>query len=321
MKTRVLYFILIMLSVNICGFSAEKKIDKSQKKKPLKENVMLLYNMGSVALRKEQYDTAIIYLKEAIRLDPDYVRAYVDLGRAYCRTWNTTESLKVLKKALQLDPNNELAHLNMAEALNRARRVDEAIAECREATRINSSSINAWGVLGILYTVKGDDSAAIEALEKYAFLTEKKERETREKYGLVLHSQKAEEAFTQNCYILGQIYYKNKNYEKAIINLEKARPGYELEHYFHFLLGTCYLKTGQETDALKEYEMGLHLFPEEPSYLYNIACCYAKMGNLEKSIEWLKKAIEKYPAYKNTIQTDEDFNSIRNTPEFQELIK
>jgi len=317
-----------ILMVIICAASAEAAETKTAKikaktksKKPLEENVMLLHGMGAAALAREQYETAILYLKEVIRLEPKNAKAYSELGRAYCSTWNTTESLKVLKKAIALDPKLEAAYLNRAETYNRMRRSDEAIAECGKAIDINSSSLGAWGIMGIIQMSRGEDSRAIASFEKYAFFKELKDREMKEKYYMVMRSEQTEIAYDQNCYFLAQIYFKHNNFESAALNFERARPGYEADPFFYYFLATSYLKTGRYDNAIEEYLYGLDIAPEESGFMYNIACAYAKKADVKNSTEWLRKAIEKNPAFKKDAVQDEDFGLIREKPEFQELIR
>jgi tetratricopeptide (TPR) repeat protein len=61
--------------------------------------------------------------------------------------------------------------------------------------------------------------------------------------------------------------------------------------------------------------------PDNPGIYYNIACIYAKQNKTDKSVEWLKQAIEKGFHNWDLIKSDPDLANIRNTPYLTELIK
>jgi len=57
----------------------------------------------------------------------------------------------------------------------------------------------------------------------------------------------------------------------------------------------------------------------KPEIDYNIACLYARQGNIEKSIYWLKQAVQSGYSRWDSIESDKDLEVIRNTPEFLNL--
>jgi tetratricopeptide (TPR) repeat protein len=51
-----------------------------------------------------------------------------------------------------------------------------------------------------------------------------------------------------------------------------------------------------------------------------LACCYAQTGDSEVSLQHLKKAIEEDQRHRILARHDRDFDPLRETPEFQELL-
>jgi len=51
-----------------------------------------------------------------------------------------------------------------------------------------------------------------------------------------------------------------------------------------------------------------------------LACCYAQNGERETSLEHLKRAIEEDQSNRILARHDSDFDPVRDTPEFQELL-
>jgi tetratricopeptide (TPR) repeat protein len=73
--------------------------------------------------------------------------------------------------------------------------------------------------------------------------------------------------------------------------------------------------------AITAYEKWNELGASYPwDSTYNIACCYALLGEKEKALQWLEKALNM--GYRNLrhAQTDSDFESLRNDPKYRELV-
>jgi len=77
-------------------------------------------NLGRVYLDLEQYHEAIIHLKEAIRLVPDFVPALNDLGKAYEGLKMYDQARGTYEKALEYNPEYAGALLNMGKFLYRS---------------------------------------------------------------------------------------------------------------------------------------------------------------------------------------------------------
>ena len=77
-------------------------------------------NLGKVYLNLKQYHEAIIHLKEAIRLVPDFVRALNGLGEAYEGLKRYDEARGAYEKALEYNPGYARALLNMGKFLYRS---------------------------------------------------------------------------------------------------------------------------------------------------------------------------------------------------------
>ncbi len=73
--------------------------------------------------------------------------------------------------------------------------------------------------------------------------------------------------------------------------------------------------------AFQLMNKALDLYPEEAVVLINAACLYAKDGNKEKALGFLEIAIGKGFGKKDWIEHDPDYDSLRNEPRFQALLK
>ncbi len=76
-----------------------------------------------------------------------------------------------------------------------------------------------------------------------------------------------------------------------------------------------------------EYERAIELVtpiatanPRYRALLYNLACCESLAGHAADAIEHLRTAIERSERFRGLAREDSDFDPIRATPEFTELV-
>jgi tetratricopeptide (TPR) repeat protein len=137
---------------------------------------------------------------------------------------------------------------------------------------------------------------------------------------------------------LGVVYYQQRNYGKAIKNYEKATALNPWASYYSNL-GAAYFAKKQFEKAALNYAKALELDPDVferisragvqaqlPSpedrarYDYVLAKLYAQMGVADRSLRYLKKAME--DGYKDIadVYKDREFSSLRKDPRFSELM-
>ncbi len=91
------------------SISLLQKALKVDKKLPV-ENKALIHNaMGYAYFAQEQYDIAIKQYKEALKLYPEYVIAFNNLGNVYEKKQMIIKAVETYKEALQYDPENKIA--------------------------------------------------------------------------------------------------------------------------------------------------------------------------------------------------------------------
>lgn len=138
---------------------------------------------------------------------------------------------------------------------------------------------------------------------------------------------------------LGVVYYVAKKYNKAIDRYNKA---------IHFRDDTAsyYSNLGAALFSKKEYDKSLtaysHAFqldpdvfertsrsgvnaqmskPEDRAHFdYVVAKLYAKMGSAERSLEYLRRALEEGYKNINSVYKDEEFSGVRKDPRFTALM-
>jgi tetratricopeptide (TPR) repeat protein len=138
---------------------------------------------------------------------------------------------------------------------------------------------------------------------------------------------------------LGVVYYETRNYNAAIRQYEKAISLEEGSASFYSNLGAAYFGKKQFDKAIQNYSKAVQLDPDifertshsgvqaqlaspedRAHYDYVLAKLYAKAGEPERSLHYLKKAMEEGYKDINNVYKDEEFGALRKDPRFTELM-
>jgi tetratricopeptide (TPR) repeat protein len=90
--------------------------------------------------------------------------------------------------------------------------------------------------------------------------------------------------------------------------------------------GRAWYQLGVARFSLQQFEPAIAAFQKNvaisknPNVMYNMACAYARLGQKDKALEWLDKAVNnKTPLFVN-MATDPDLVSLRDDARFKELL-
>ena len=112
---------------------------------------------------------AIEAYKQAIRIDPDYVKAHYNLGLDYRKLGNYAKAIEAYKQAIRIDPDYVDAHINLGVAYSALDNYAKAIEAYKQAIRIDPDYVDARYNLGVTYILIGDRNSA---LDEYKILKE-----------------------------------------------------------------------------------------------------------------------------------------------------
>jgi len=138
---------------------------------------------------------------------------------------------------------------------------------------------------------------------------------------------------------VGVIYYEEKKYGKAIKQYKKAISILPSSASFHSNLGAAYFSKKEFENASLEYAKALQLDPEifertshtgvsaqlsspndRAHYDYVVAKLYAKMGSPDRSLAYLRRALEEgYKGVDNAYK-DPEFADLRKDVRFTQLM-
>ena len=139
---------------------------------------------------------------------------------------------------------------------------------------------------------------------------------------------------------LGTIYYAKKSFRRAIGAYRKALHLAANSASIYSNLGTAYFARKNYKQAAEAYQIALSLDPEvfehhssygvmlqersveeRAKFHYYLAKTYAKAGVTDRALLYIRKALEEGFAERKKLMEDPEFASIRDLPEFQELLK
>lgn len=139
---------------------------------------------------------------------------------------------------------------------------------------------------------------------------------------------------------LGTVAYAQKNYRRATSFYKRALVLAPESASMHSNLGTALFARKKYEDAITEYQRALELDPnvfehrgsqgtvlqertveERAKFHYQLARVYAKNGQNERAMQYLRKALEEGFNQRDKIATEDAFAPLRDNPEFQTLLK
>lgn len=124
--------------------------------------------------RREIVERALGHAREAVRIHPSYLNAYLIMGNCYNYLQRYDESVEAYQKALTINPDFEQADVNLALTYRDAGRyygeqrqdLPKALYYLQEAWRRNPADYETARLLGVANGMSGNHSKAIELFTK-----------------------------------------------------------------------------------------------------------------------------------------------------------
>lgn len=121
-------------------------------------------------------------------------------------------------------------------------------------------------------------------------------------------------------YLRGRAYCVMRLYPAAIPYLEIA-AGQDPPHVQASIsLGRCYKRLDRMDLAISALEPVVGAESHQGIVLYNLACYWSLANQPEQAVDYLAKAIDFRPSYRQAIADEQDFEPIRRHPAFISLM-
>src|SRR5271166_2554344 len=168
-------------------------------------------------------------------------------------------------------------------------------------------------------------------------------------YLLLQHQDKAEKCFEQAIKFdkqapegynnRGYVEQMRQKYDKAIKDYSKAIKLRPDDAVFYYNVGTSYFAKHDYKTAAQNYKTAFSLDPnifvrvsrigvmaqttspeDRAAFSFMVAKMYAQAGDLDHSLEYLRKAMENGYKHINQVYTDREFATLRTDKRFEELM-
>lgn len=110
-----------------------------------------LTDLGWSYFKKDEYNQALAYYKQALDQDKDYFPAHLNLGLAYTQVKKYDLAVESLKTAISLSPKSVTAHLNLGLVYNQTQKYQEAVNELSIADKESPGNVEIMYQLGLAY--------------------------------------------------------------------------------------------------------------------------------------------------------------------------
>ena len=250
----------------------------------------------------------------AVAIDPDFASAWAGLANTYVDLYRWGRNLRDLEEgqrtsahALKLDPNRAEAHVAIGQALAIQRQFKDAAAEFERAIELDPTLYDAYYFYARSSFEAGDLEKAVQLFEK-AHRSRPEDYQAMALRALALHelgpANKTREADQQAVDLINKYLELNPNEARA------------------YSLGASPLARLGEREHSKQWsEQAIALAPNDPVVLYNAACTLAQLGEHDRALDGLERSIEAGVAVGDWIKHDPDFESLRDHPRFQAIVK
>lgn len=234
-------------------------------------NAEPFYLMGNIYFEKGMYETAIEYYRHSLTKNDLYFNAYYALGSTLFKLQNFEEAYFVFKKSLMIELDNEKIYEYLAKSAIELKKYEEAKSYAQKAVSIQPSPKNYELLVDALYNM-GEYNTAIT----------------------ILNTKIADNKNSKMYNYLGLCYFQINSYKKAIDFFKKAINIEEKPIYF-YNLAVCYNTIGENLNMNTYKEMALTTSPKEMEDYIDIIKIYNDLGQNDKILEILNKAIINYP--------------------------
>ena len=274
MKNHITYLLLL---VSLIGCSAE--VSKDTYKPPAEVSAADSINVknlaaehfiiGSIADLKGQYAEAILEYQEALRLDPQ-PGIYYALGKDYFKLNKLSQALGHSKKSVELEPNNTEYNTLLAKIFTAARQNDSALVVYEKIISIDSSNINAYYNLGMLY----EKDRPMQALGVYRKLLEI----TGPEWSVLVK--------------IADLNERMGNVEETIQTFEELLELNPSSLDLQKILIESYIKAAKYDKALSMLNIALTLFPSDINLIEYKANIFVQKGNWREAAKEYFKILE-----------------------------
>lgn len=276
-------------------------------------NINVYSMLIEIYVKKNELEKALELVNKVILIDPYNSKVYAYKGLILFKKGLISEAEDNLKKSLSIKFNDPLPYYFWAEiyfnlkyyekaynyykkainfgytkneiilksliSLFHLKKYNEIIKQLEKQQKSSELNIKEFCLLLASYIYSGEKDEAIKLYDKFI-----------NKFNEDDISKILTDSFSEP-FVLGEIYYYKKNYEKALnyykmlLNTEQAKSD------IFYKIGYCYYKLKNYSEALNYFEKAEQLGYIDENLFINLGFIYAQNNNIKSAINAYKKAI------------------------------
>lgn len=144
----------------------DEKIFFSKTLEDAPEAALLHHALGNVYVREGDYNKALDYYKESLRLYPRYHAAYNNIGTIYSKNGFFDQAIAAFTEAIKINPDYVQAHFNLGTVYYQKGMLTDAFDEFKKVLELSKNYVKAHNNLGIIYAERGQLNEAITEFEE-----------------------------------------------------------------------------------------------------------------------------------------------------------
>lgn len=221
-----------------------------------------LLAQGNQLQEQNNYRGAIVFYKNALEKDANYLEARTELANAYLASGSYAKAENEYQKVLHQNPAASELLLKLAKVYIGQGKLEEALLQLDKFHSSNPETVESLTINGRAHGASGDIASA-EKLFKKAL-------------------QLAPEAI-QPRLNLAKVYLQRKNYAEARLNLKSILAQDPKFVRAYYLLASLEMRDGHQDEALEVYRSLLTIKPKELQALYMVGLLQMEKGQLDEA--------------------------------------
>jgi adenylate cyclase len=266
-------------------------------------------------LRHKGLEFARQLFRRAIVIDSNYAAAFA--GVANCCSFlymyfdatgdNLREASTASRRAVELDAESAEAHASRGLAESLSKNYQEAQKEFQTAIALDPKLFEPFYYYARSCFAQGKMEQAADLFKKAAEINPADYQSRIHLGGCLRAVGRAEEA--------------RKTSEDAVRVVARHIELYPGDARALYLGAIACWQIGDRKRCREWADRALEIDPDEAAIVYNVACAYALLGEIDEALDLLEKAVRNGFGHKEWVENDPDFVSLREHPRFRALIQ
>ena len=317
-----------------------RALERCQRALDIEANLATVWiTMGKVRNGTRDYEGAVEAFERALELEPVNAEAFVGLATAYERLSRPEDAEHVLEQAIEHRPDYWPLRQELAFLFYRLGRYQDAAAQFERIAKLTPRDFGTYNSLGAFYYLQGQMDDA-ERMWKTGFNIKRSYGACNNLGTLYYRQKRYSDAarmyewaveYSKEDYVLwgnlAQAYSRipeerhkaRDKFDKAIELAEAMRTTDPKNPVTPAFLAGYYADIGDTNLSRERSEEAVELGPENSEVAFRAGHARAMIGDNEKALRWLGRAIENgYPV--EEIMQDPELEKLRRDPRFEHLV-